>query len=190
MAAVRSGLARRYAEALFDVLGGDAERRKALEILRRLSQLWRQERDLRKLMAAPHVRPERRVEAAARLLGAPLGHPLDFFLTMVLERRRYGLLALLPEAFEAVMDERAGVARIVVSTAAPLDDELRARLTSIGERLTGRRVRLDERVGPEVLGGISLRVGDRVIDFTLRTLLSAMTEQLASAPLSAVSSGE
>ncbi|MCX7599112.1 MAG: F0F1 ATP synthase subunit delta, partial [Armatimonadetes bacterium] len=75
-------------------------------------------------------------------------------------------------------------------SAAPLSDVLRGRLMRIGERLTGQRVRLEEQVRPEVLGGVSLRIGDRVIDFTLRSLLSAMVERLASAPLCSARSGQ
>ena len=190
MAAARPALARRYAEALFDVLGGDVERREALALLRRLAQLWREERELRVLLAAPHISPERRVEAISRLLEVSVGHPLDFFLAMLFERRRHDLLPLLPEAFEAVMDERAGVARVIVTTATPLDRSSRARLARLGERLAGQPVRLEERVRPEVLGGLSLRLGDRLLDFTLRTLLSRMVERVASASLLPAPPGE
>lgn len=190
MPAASSALARRYAEALYDVLDSEAERHDALALLRHLAELWRREHDSRKLLAAPHIEPERRVEAAGRLLGMPVGHPVDFFLAMIFERRRHDLLPLLPQAFEAVMDERAGVARVIVTTATPLDDAARSRLLRIGERLAGRQVRLEERVRPEVLGGVRLRVGDRLLDFTLRTLLSGMVEQVASAPLTPASPGE
>lgn len=190
MPAARSALARRYAEALYDVLDNEAERQDALALLRHLADFWRSERDFRRLLAAPHIKPERRVEAAGQLLGVPIGHPVDFFLAMVLERRRHDLLPLLPQAFETVMDDHAGVTRVIVTTAVPLDEASRSRLVRIAERFAGRRVRLEERVQPEVLGGACLRVGDRVLDFTLRTLLSRMVARVAAAPLSPTRQGE
>ena len=63
-------------------------------------------------------------------------------------------------------------------SAVPLTDEERARLHAQLERVTARKIVLEARVDPAILGGAYVRIGDRVVDRSVRTLLEAVAHQL------------
>jgi F-type H+-transporting ATPase subunit delta len=183
VAGARPALARRYAEALYDALESDEARAGALVVFRRLAELWRREREVRVFLAAPYIAAEKRVQSLGRILGAPLEHPLDFVLAMLLERRRQDLLALMPRAFEDVLDQRQGVTRVVVTTALALDAPARDRVEAVARRVAGGPVRLEEQTDPSLLGGLRLRIGDRLLDLSLSAQLARMVQWVAAAPL-------
>ncbi len=176
-------LARRYAEALYDVLEPD-QREGALEVLRRVAKAWRASRELRRFLAAPMVPVEVRVAAVGEAIGQVIGHPLDMLLAMVLDRGRLELLALLADAFEAVIDENEGRQRVVVRAAVAPDESELQRLRKLAERLAGGPVKLQLKLDPSVLGGVRLECGNRVIDATLRGFLRQLAARVAQAPLS------
>ncbi len=185
MGKVRPALARRYAEALYDVLGTDEERDRALRLAQRVAEAWAADRDVRVVLGAPSMPVERRMELLATLAGEELGHPLDYLAKMILERRREAVFGLLARALEEVIDERKGLARVTVTTAAPMDDETRARVTAIAVRLAGGPAKVEEVVDAGVIGGLQMRVGDRLIDASLKGYLERIVEQVAAAPMSA-----
>jgi F-type H+-transporting ATPase subunit delta len=98
--------------------------------------------------------------------------------------RRKNRLALGPSIasfFRELLDEERGVARAVVTTAIELDDE---QLRGIARRLvetTGRQVVVESRVDPSIIGGLVIRLGDRLIDGSVRARLRGLRTQLERA---------
>ena len=96
--------------------------------------------------------------------------------------RRKGRLALGPSIasyLRELLDERRGVARAEVRTAAAIDDGLRRRFAERLGELTGKRVEVEARVDADLIGGAVVRIGDRLIDGSARSRLRALREQLA-----------
>lgn len=77
-------------------------------------------------------------------------------------------------------DDAAGVVKAEASTVVPLTPVQRSRLTGALSRITGRRVVLAERVEPEVLAGVRVQVGDRLIDGSAAGRLERMREELVA----------
>ena len=100
--------------------------------------------------------------------------------------RRKSRLALGPSIasfFRELVDEERGVARATVTTAVDLDAERRAALERrLGEQ-TGRRVSVETRVDPAIIGGLVVRIGDRLLDGSTRTRLRHLRTQLERAAL-------
>src|SRR5262245_52026283 len=80
--------------------------------------------------------------------------------------------------FEMLKDAAENRIHANVTVASPLPAELRAAVEGRIAKASGKSVVLHERVDPEVLGGAAIRVGDRVIDRTLRTRLAALKKEL------------
>ncbi|MBC7287273.1 MAG: ATP synthase F1 subunit delta [Armatimonadetes bacterium] len=182
MAAVSPALARRYAEALYDVLD-EPQREWTLRALRQLAWAWRQSRELRRFVAAPMVPADVRITALGEAAGTAIAHPLDDLLLMLLERGRHNLLLLLADAFERVIDERQGQRRVIVHTAVPLSSDEVPRIVELAHRIAGGPAKIELRVDPSVIGGIQLQCGDRVVDATLRGHLERLAREIAEAPL-------
>lgn len=95
--------------------------------------------------------------------------------------RRKARLSLGPSIaafFREMVDEERGIARATVTSAVELDPERREVLLQRLREETGREVVLEERVDPELLGGLVVRIGDRMLDGSARSRLRELRERL------------
>jgi F-type H+-transporting ATPase subunit delta len=173
-----SAAAKRYARAVFelaveqDQIEAWAERlvtvRDALAVP-----------EARQVLANPAIALQRRQEAAAGLLEATAGREAVNLGKLLVGANRIGDIDGIIEEYEALADARAGRVRAVAMTAIPMAqadaDTLRASLS----RQLDRQVRLDTLVEPAIIGGLVLRIGDRVIDASVATRLQQLRRQLA-----------
>jgi F-type H+-transporting ATPase subunit delta len=88
------------------------------------------------------------------------------------------MLNEMSEAFELALDERLGFARAEVVSASAVDEKRSAELESELSRLTGKRMRLRFRVDPELLGGVTARIGSTLYDGSLRGQLQQLRREL------------
>jgi ATP synthase F1 delta subunit len=103
------------------------------------------------------------------------------FLEALIERHRMPELSRIREGFDRLWDAEMKVLPVEVTTAVPLDE---ATLSSIGEsigRETGNRVQLTSVVDPDVVGGMVLRVGNLVMDASIRSSLNQLRKQVSKA---------
>lgn len=131
------------------------------------------------LLEAPGVTEEEKQRAIREVL--PAATELGYNLLALLARRR--ALRLLPRIqgeFEAAADALQGLQRVEVLTAVPLDDRAQGRVAEGLKGMLGKEVRLATQVDPSILGGMVLRIGDRVIDGSARGRLQAMRQALAT----------
>ncbi len=168
--------ARRYAEALLDF----AVREEAISAYRgsleRLASAFGAE-TLRALRD-PRVSLERR---RAALDTAASGEPnaVRAVLDLLLERDRIALVPRISRAFGDLVDEREGIVKARITTPIELDERQRAELVRRLEQATGKKIRPTFAVDGTLIGGALVQIGDRLIDTTLRTQLSALARQLA-----------
>jgi F-type H+-transporting ATPase subunit delta len=103
------------------------------------------------------------------------------FLEALIERHRMPAIYRIRARYDKFWDEANRKLPVEVTTAVPLDDST---VQSIGERIgsqTGQSVQLSSNVDPEILGGIGLRVGNFILDASIRSRLNQLRKQVASA---------
>jgi F-type H+-transporting ATPase subunit delta len=167
-----SGLANRYATALFDL----AAERNALEQveadLAALDRAIDESTDLARLIASPIVSREdqgQAMAAVAERLG--LGDIVQNFLGVLARSRRLAALPAIIAAYRRMLAAHRGEETAEVTSAVPLDE---AQLASVREAVAayaGKPVHLSAAVDPALLGGIVVRIGSRMIDASLKTKL-------------------
>ena len=101
----------------------------------------------------------------------------------MLRRGRIQELPRLAAEFRRLDDERQGVARATVTSALPLEPGRGPRAHGAARRVHGRRVELDVKVDPSLLGGLVVRVGDLLIDGSVRSRLERLRNRLVSGAL-------
>jgi len=126
----------------------------------------------------PEIPAARKHQVLAQILPEMLSVEATSFLNLLVERRLLRLLPDINQQFLALRQERFGVLKAEVETARPLARELRAELDSMLTRATGREVEIQERLNPEVIAGVRVRIGDRIVDATLAGRLDQMKERL------------
>ncbi|MGI9189166.1 MAG: ATP synthase F1 subunit delta [Longimicrobiaceae bacterium] len=176
-------VARNYADTLFALArsrGGDAaeEYGRGLE---ELSSLLDREPRIRAFLETPRVALEAKRTALREALGGRMPPTLLHFLLVVLEKRRQGSLGEIAEAYQALVDEAHGRARAEVTLAEPPDDALRSEIVAALERRLGKQVVASWRTDRDLLGGVVVRVGDQVLDGSVRRRLGDLRGRLRHA---------
>lgn len=168
-------LARRYARALFQlgVERGDAAG--MLEELRRLVSSIVGSDELARVLFTPiHPRNERRGvigEIAAQLR---LCDEIRAFARLLVEENRTRHLPKIADALEELVDRAAGRVEAQVRSARPLSAEESRRLREALSRRVNADVTLVHEVDPALIGGVSVRVGDLLLDGSVRTQLASL----------------
>ena len=167
-----SGLAERYAAALFAL----ADERHALDEvagdLRELRAMLHDSPDLMRLIRSPVLsRAEQGKAVAAVAEGAGLSRLTADFLGVVARNRRLFAVPAMTEAFLAKLAARRGEITAEVTAAQPLSETQQATLAEQLRRAVGQRVSVEIRVDPALLGGMTVKVGSRMVDGSLRSKL-------------------
>jgi F-type H+-transporting ATPase subunit delta len=170
--------ANRYAKALIDALSLDRAQ-VGDEQLRSFAALLDEEPESKKLLENPAIAGARR-EAWLTEIGNALGFDriIGNFVRILVERRRLDLLDQIIAAYERLLDQRMDVVRALVTAAQPLDNNQRRDLTSKLEMVTGKRVRMEMRVDPSLIGGVVARVNGTIYDGSVRQQLHAFKRRL------------
>ncbi|MBI2165811.1 MAG: F0F1 ATP synthase subunit delta [Chloroflexi bacterium] len=179
MAGRRATSAKRYAQAVFQIAEEKGQADRWLEDLARMSEGLRNE-ELVTFLNSPSVRMEHKVgviEEAFPEVG-PLARNL---LALLASRRAVELVAQVAEGYQALVDARRGILRAELVTAVEVDGDLTRRAAEGLSRFLGGEVRVIQRVDPSILGGLMVRVGDRVIDGSTRGRLEALKKELREA---------
>ncbi|UUX96079.1 F0F1 ATP synthase subunit delta [Aquabacterium sp. J223] len=173
-------IARPYAEALLKA-GGDQATSTQLQLLGALAG----DPGLRAFAHHPGVPREQVVQLLADLAtqqqGGPLSPPVANLLAAVVDNDRLDALPEVARQFQALINERTGVADAVVTSAFPIDDAQRAEIGQALERRFGRRLAIRSvEVDPELIGGIRVVVGDEVLDTSVKARLEQMKAALTA----------
>jgi len=132
------------------------------------------------LLGNPAVALETRLDIAASIFGEVVSKPVLNLIGLTLRRGRVEELPRIAAEFRRLDNARQGIVLATATSAAPLSqDEVRA-VTARLEQLTGGRVELALEVDPDLLGGLVVRVGDRLIDGSVRGRLERLRNQLVT----------
>lgn len=174
-------VASRYAKGLFIVTEKRGETVRALEDLRGLLEVVRPRTRVGQFLASPEVRLAAKRKALLGALEGRVVRAVAVFLDLLLRKKRLSEFSTIVEEFEALVEKSQGVQRAMVWSAVPLHQLELDRLHRELERVTGGRIKLATSVDPALLGGAMVRIGDRVFDRTVRTLLDTISHQLIEA---------
>jgi len=170
-----SGLAERYAAALFELAD---ERRRLDEVasdLRQLRAMLAASPDLARLVRSPILTRGEQGKAIAALVERAGFTPLvrDFLAVVAKNRRLFAVPAMI-EAYLRSLAERRGEVTAEVTAALPLSDGQLGLLSEQLRRSVGRRVSLEVKVDPGLIGGLIVKLGSRMIDGSVNSKLQRL----------------
>jgi F-type H+-transporting ATPase subunit delta len=173
-------VARRYAQALLELGVEHGELDKIVEEMATIAQSWETSADLRNAVENPLV-PQAAKKAVVSELADRIGATptVRHALMLLVDRRRAKALPYVAQTLRELADARRGLVRAEVTTAAPLGDAYFARLQGQLEKMTGKRVVIDRRTDASLIAGVVTRIGDRIIDGSLRTRLQSLRDTMA-----------
>jgi F-type H+-transporting ATPase subunit delta len=172
-------ISRRYARALFSI-GVDRGNFEQLgKELEDVAAMWSGSAELRDALANPIFKASEKRAVLQSLLPrvAPTADVQKFVL-LLLERRRLAGVPNIARAYREMADEHTGRVRAHVTSAQPLDPAELERVQKALARRTGKQVILEASVDAALIGGIVARVGDLVLDGSVRTQLGTLRDKL------------
>ncbi len=169
-----------YARSLFEVAKEHDVLDRVHDELGGLAGAFEENRDLRVFFFSPYFSSEEKRDAVDRILDGADERFVNF-LKLLAERHRMPVLPRIRRRFEDLWAEENQLLPVTVTSAVELDEGL---VEEIGNRIqeqTGRKVELSSNVDPDVLGGLMVRVGNMVLDGTVRNRLERLRKQVAKA---------
>ena len=174
----RSGSARRYAEALFSLA---LDRNTVDQWSAQLQQLGAvvAHPQVARAIMAPSVSIAQKNQAIQEITGL-ITRELQVLVNLLLERKRIELLPQISEAFEAQLRRQRGIEQVEVVSAVELTQEERDLVGRRLESQLGKSVTITNRIDPSIMGGLVVRVGDRLLDASVRGKLEALRKRLVA----------
>jgi F-type H+-transporting ATPase subunit delta len=171
-------VARVYAEALLALATERGQLDEVEGQLRDLMQMWQQDSAFAALMCSAAIDTDARRGSLGRIFKNRVNELVLNALLVLNDKGRSMLLPAVCEAFARLCDAQRGRQQAFVTSAVALSDDERRRVADEARRLSGREPLLVETVDAGLLGGLILRVGDRVVDGSLRLRLRHMRQNL------------
>lgn len=174
---IPSSTARRYAEAAFDVAREQGDVDAWIDELRQATRAL-SSRDTKLFFQDPNVATEEKLSTLERGLGQARPEVLNL-LRLLAVRQRLTLLPGILREMEILEREAKGIVEADVTVARPISPEEERSIADRLQRLTGKRVDIKTRIDPAILGGLVVRLGDRVIDASVAGRLQRLRQQIA-----------
>lgn len=172
-------LVRRYAEALFLAAQEHRATARVAQDLRHLEHHFKALPEMRSLLCDPDLPVETRRAYLYRFFPRRATRLVRNFFNLLLDQDRCGLIEHISAEFRNLWREAEGRLRVEVESRFSLSDRSRRRLTRALERFTGARVELRERVARHMIGGVRIRIGDALIDYSIAGELDRLKRHLA-----------
>jgi len=169
--------ARRYAEAAFQLAQRDAQLDRwaaDLDVVAGIAARPEAER----ILDNPAIPLAERRQALERLLEGRVQPSAARLAALLLERARVALLPRVAAEFHRLLNAHRGIVSAVVTSAAPLTADETAAVRARVERMAGAAVELHTEVDPNLLGGLTVQVGDRLLDASARGRLERLRDEL------------
>jgi F-type H+-transporting ATPase subunit delta len=172
-------VARVYSQALFDVASGRGTTAEVLEELAGLGKLATEDRHFADFLSSPMIDAKDRRAAIDKMFRGRLSDVVVDGLQVVNRKGRLYLLPAIAEQFRQLLRDRDQRVDVLVWTAVPLSEALRAEIRKVVGSFTGRHPDLHEKVDPNLIGGLVLEFGDRKVDGSVLFEISKYRQRFA-----------
>lgn len=178
-----SVVAKRYAKALFDVAQQQNIVQDVEQQLRGLSGALEQDAEILKFLGYPNIDTARKLAVLKDALAGKISDAVLNTVELLVTRGRQEDIPGVYEAFTKIAGEATGQANATVYTAMQLSDSELEKVVAQFSKIVGKSIRAEQVVEPSLLGGVQVRIGDRLYDGSLSGKLARLEKTLKSQAL-------
>lgn len=179
MSAVPSEVARRYAKALFELASESGSLDKIVNEVVHVAEAYSGHQELALALDNPLIALGAKRAILGELSDKLRVSPLVKNTVLLLgDRRRTKALPAIAQALIEFADRKKGLVRAEVTSAVALPDAFYDKLKLQLERVTGKKITVDRRIDPNIVGGVIARIGDRIFDGSLQSRLAEVRQHL------------
>lgn len=170
-------VSRRYARALLDVAeeSGLAEQVAGdLEVIR---ETLESSRDIVTMLKSPIIKGDTKARILKEIFGG-LGEKALLFIDLLCRKKRAAILPDVIDEYATLRDEQRGIINVDVASAVELDDEQSKKLIDGLAKYTGKKVRAKLSLDEALLGGVTVKIGDTILDNSVKHQLQLLNSAL------------
>ena len=176
---INARIARRYAKALLSIGSEDGQAETYKKELEGFAKLFDENKSLEHAMINPLYDPEGRKKVLMAVVEKlALSKMMVSFLALLFDKGRIQYVSDIYMYYEKLTDELANIMRADVVSAVPLADDSVAKIKKALSEQTGKEVVLETNVDPSLIGGVVTKIGDLVLDGSVKTQLISLKESL------------
>jgi len=171
----------RYAQAMFEIAREAGEDEYVEAQLGALSDALKSAPGIERSLANPALGPAEKRRIMDRIFtgkGSKMDTQLVRFLLLLFQKNRFYLIHDVSAHFRKIADEAQGQGIAEIRSAAPLKPEQRAAIVSRIEKISGKKMVVEATVDESLIGGVIVKVGNKVIDDSARTKLGNLKKEL------------
>jgi ATP synthase F1 delta subunit len=167
-----------YGRSLFEVASEHDKTDEIREQLDQVADALDANRDLAIFFFSPYFSTQEKKDGLGKLLdGADV--TLVNFLELLIEKHRMPAIFRIRRHYDTLWEQAHHILPVQIATAVALDEDVARRLGEQIEKATGQRIELTARVDPDIVGGIVLRVGNSILDASIRNRLENLRKAVA-----------
>ena len=173
-------IARVYADALFEAADAKGNLDEVHEQLDQFAEQMNENADMRVFFFSPYFSSAEKRDAISQAVSGAEDELVNF-LELLAEKHRMPAIFRIRQRFDELWAKAKKRLEVTLTSAVELDQKIVKQVGEQIERQTDRSIDLTNEVDPEILGGLVLRVGNRVLDASLRSKLERLRKEVASA---------
>jgi F-type H+-transporting ATPase subunit delta len=177
---IESRVARKYASALFSSSKRIQQVERISADLETVSDLLKKLRRLKSFLESPQILEKEKEELIAASFKGRISEALYSFLLLVLSKHRIPYLLPMAEEFKRLVKEDQGIVSARLISARRMEPAITERIKTELEKSSGKKVEMETQVDPDLIGGMIVILGDRIIDRSIRYQLNQLKEQMSA----------
>ncbi|WP_343207871.1 ATP synthase F1 subunit delta [Anaerolentibacter hominis] len=179
-------ISKTYGDALFQAAVEKQMLNQMAEEAVLILKILKENEDLTKLLGHPRIDKEEKIRVVETIFKGRISDSMTGFLVLVIEKDRQEKLKETLDYFLELVKLEHKIGTAFVTSAAPLSEAQKQQVVKRLEETTGyRSFEMNYRTDPDLIGGMVIRIGDRVVDSSIRTRLDKMAKELSRIQLSA-----
>lgn len=173
-------IANRYAKALFDLAAAGGVVSQIEQQLKLIVNTLESNQELVKFLDLPSVAVDKKIDVLKASFGTDVSELVYNTLRLMITRNRQAVIGNLFDSYVKIASQLTGEAHAIVYTAKALSDAELAAVVTQFEQVTGKKLVAEQRIKAELLGGVQVRIGDRLYDGSLSGKLARLEKSLYS----------
>jgi len=174
-------VANRYAVALFQLAKEKGTLEQVNNELKVVKEVLEQTKGFKSFLVHPKVEPSKKAELIKSSFSNAVGQLVLNMLLLLVERKRTDIITAMITKFETLSYEELNVALAKVYSTKPLSTEQEEQLSkSFAKKVSKSKLYIENIVDPSLIGGIKIRIGDRIYDGSVKGQLDKLSRQLIS----------
>lgn len=140
-------------------------------------------KELLNAVKSPIINQEKKIILLKTVFSGKISKQLEDALALLINKDRASVIPEVMEEFEAILDEQSGIITAQIVSAVPLGESEKQIIAQKLEMVSGKKIRIENKINSALIGGFTARIGDTVIDGSVKHKLERLKEELQQVSL-------